>query len=121
MVCTMPHVRGEGKRMLTNLFAGRFHKRCPLCKQEVHAQGSGAVRRFGRWYCSKLHADLYELGLYEALRSVHCHHAACHGEHVPLPEALGMHFFPEPCVEPVQVEDQERCAGVDAWDRFRAS
>ena len=100
--------------MLTNLFAGLFHKRCPLCKQEAHAQGDGAVRRFGKWFCSELHADLYELELYEALRSVHWRHAACHGEHVPLPEALGMPFVPELCVELVHAEDHERCASAHA-------
>jgi hypothetical protein len=114
MVCTIPHAHREGKRMLTNLFAGLFHKRCPFCKQEVDAQGNGAVRRLGKWCCSELHADLYELELYEVLRSVHRHHAACHGEHVPLPEALGMHFSPGPCVELVHAEDYERCASAHA-------
>jgi hypothetical protein len=99
--------------MLTNLFAGLFHKRCPLCKQEV--QGSAAVQRFGKWFCSKLHADLFELDLYEALRSVRCHHAACHGKHVPLPEAVGMYFSPRPGVERAQADhDDERCASAHA-------
>jgi hypothetical protein len=55
-------------------------------------QGSAAVQRFGKWFCSEMHADLYEMELYEALRTVHCHHAACHGEYVPLPEAVGTDF-----------------------------
>jgi hypothetical protein len=76
--------------MLMNRFAYLLRKHCPLCKEEVQEQGDGAVQRFGKWFCSKVHADLYEWKLYEALRTVHCHHAGCHGEHVPLPEAVEM-------------------------------
>ena len=81
--------------MLLNLFAGLFRKHCPLCKLEVHAHCGGAVQRFGRWFCSENHADLYELELYDALRTVHCRHTSCHGEHVPLPEAVGLSFSPK--------------------------
>jgi hypothetical protein len=76
--------------MLLNVFAKLFYKRCPYCSQEVHEGSRHAVQRFGKWYCSEIHADLYELELYEALRTTHCHHAGCHGEHAPLPEALGV-------------------------------
>jgi hypothetical protein len=79
--------------VLTNLFAGLFRKRCPLCKQEVPGQGNIAVQRLGKWFCCELHAELYEMGLYEALRTVYWGHAAYHGEHVPLPEAVGMNFL----------------------------
>jgi hypothetical protein len=78
--------------MLMHLFAGLFHKRCPLCKQEVHEQANTAVQRFGKWCCSGLHADLYELELYEALRTVYCRHARRHCQHVPLPAAVSMDF-----------------------------
>jgi hypothetical protein len=80
--------------MLLNLFVGLFHKRCPLCRQEVHEQDGTVVRRFGKWYCSEMHADLFELELYEALRTVHCRHVGCHGAHVPLPEAVGKDCSP---------------------------
>jgi hypothetical protein len=90
--------------MLTHLFSGLFHKRCPLCKQEVHAQSQAVVPRFGKWFCSEMHADLYELDLYEALSSVRCHHAACHGKHVPLPEAVGGPFSPRLCEELAHAE-----------------
>jgi hypothetical protein len=86
MVHTMSRAYAEGKRMLRNFFAGLFRKRCPLCKQEVQPQGSAAVQRLGKWYCSTLHADLYELALYEALRTLQCRHTGCHGAHGPLPE-----------------------------------
>jgi hypothetical protein len=80
--------------MLRNRFVGLFHKRCPRCKQEVYEQGDQVVQRLGKWFCSEGHADAYELELYEALRTVHCRHAGCHGEYVPVPEALGMSFSP---------------------------
>ena len=70
--------------MWLNCFAGLFRKSCPLCRQEVHAHETHAVQHFGKWFCSKVHADLYEWQLYEALRTVHCQHAGCHGEHGPL-------------------------------------
>jgi hypothetical protein len=92
IVGTLRDLPREGRRMLINRFTGLFRRRCPLCKQEVSMQGGAAVQRFGKWFCSKAHADLYELELYEALRTVHCHHAACHGEYVPLPEAVGTGF-----------------------------
>jgi hypothetical protein len=76
--------------MLMHCFTGLFRKRCPLCRQEVQAQGDETVQHFGKWFCSKVHADLYECELYEALRTVHCHHAGCHGEHVPLSDAVGL-------------------------------
>jgi hypothetical protein len=76
--------------MLMNCFAGLFRKHCPLCKQEVQEQGDEAVQQLGKWFCSKMHADLYECELYEALRTVHCHRAGCHREHAPLPDAVGM-------------------------------
>jgi hypothetical protein len=85
--------------MLMNLFAGLFHKHCPLCKEEVREQANTAVQRFGKWYCSEMHADLYELELYEALRTVRCRHSGCHGEHVPLPEAIGMDCSPRQNLE----------------------
>jgi hypothetical protein len=84
----------EITRMLLNLFVGLFHKRCPVCKQEAHEQSGASVRRFGKWYCSEMHADLYELTLYEALRTVYCRHVGCHGAHVPLPEAVGIDCSP---------------------------
>ena len=74
--------------MLLNVFGKLFCTRCPYCRQEVHEHSRRAVQRFGKWYCSEIHADLYELELYEALRTTHCRHAGCHGEHVPLPEVL---------------------------------
>jgi hypothetical protein len=96
--------------MLINLFAGLFHKRCPLCKQEVHEQGDSVVQRFGKWYCSEMHADLYELELYEALRTVHCRHAGCHGQHVPLPEAVDRDCSPEQNPTVVRFEeDHQKC------------
>jgi hypothetical protein len=99
--------------MLTNLFAGLFHRRCPLCKQEVPRPGSTAVQRFGKWFCSKRHADLYEFDLYEALRSVHYQHAARHGEHIPLPEAARMSFSPRPRMALAHAEqDHEPCVSV---------
>lgn len=76
--------------MLINLFAGLFHKRCPLCKQEVQTQGLSAVKRFGKWFCSTLHADFYEMDLYKALRTVHYRHTGCHEAQVPWPEGGGM-------------------------------
>jgi len=76
--------------MLMHCFAGLFRKRCPLCRQEVQAQGDEAVQHFGKWFCSKVHADLYEYELYEALSTVHCHHTGCHGEHAPLSDAVDM-------------------------------
>jgi hypothetical protein len=85
--------------MLLNLFVGLFRKRCPLCKQEVHEQSGTAVHRFGKWYCSAMHADLFELELYEALRTVRCRHVGCHGEHVPWPEALRMDCSPRENLE----------------------
>jgi hypothetical protein len=110
MVCTIQDSPREGKCMLMNLFTGLFHKRCPFCKQEVHMQGDEAVRRFGKWFCSEIHADVYELNLFEALHTVHCRHAGCHGEHVPLPEAVSMHFSPRQVPELAHVErDHERC------------
>jgi hypothetical protein len=96
--------------MLMSFIIGLFHKRCPLCKQEVHEAGGEAVQRFGKWFCSEIHADLYELNLYEALHTVRCHHVGCHGEYVPLPEAMGIHFSPRQVPELAHVEgDQERC------------
>jgi hypothetical protein len=95
--------------MLMNRFTGLFRRRCPLCKQDVHTQGDAAAQRFGKWFCSKAHADLYELELYEALRTMHCHHAGCHGEYVPLPEAVGMGFS-RPNVELARLrEERARC------------
>ena len=76
--------------MLMHCFTGLFHKRCPFCKQEVQAQRGAAIQYFGKWFCSKAHADLYECELYEALSTVHCHHTGCHGEHAPLSDALAM-------------------------------
>jgi hypothetical protein len=76
--------------MWLNCFAGLFRKRCPLCRQEVHAHETQAVQQFGRWFCSKVHADLYEWELYEALHTVHCQHAGCHGEHAPLSSAVNI-------------------------------
>jgi hypothetical protein len=102
-----------GKDVLANLLAGLFHKHCPLCKQEVHRQGNAAVQRFGRWFCSERHADLYEMELYEALRAVRRRHAACHGGHVPLPEAVDMDFPRR------QVAEQE-CAEGGAGEQLAA-
>jgi hypothetical protein len=96
--------------MLTHFFASLFRKRCPLCKAEVHEQSTGAVQRFGKWCCSKEHADLYELNLYEALKTVHCHHAACHGEYVPLPDAVSLNLSPGHDRELSHVEqERQRC------------
>ena len=96
--------------MLMNRFRGLFHKRCPLCKQEVYEQGGAAVRRFGKWFCSDVHADLYELDLYEALRTVHCRHVGCHGEHGPLPGAVGLNFSPRQDLGLARLgEDRKRC------------
>ena len=47
-----------------------------------------AVQRFGRWFCSEVHADLYESDLYEALQTAQCHHMACYGNLGPLPGAV---------------------------------
>jgi hypothetical protein len=88
-----------------------FDKRCPLCKQYLHEHGDRAVQRFGKWYCSEVHADLYELELYEALRTVHCRHARCHGEHVPLPAAIGIDCSPRQYLVPVRLKrDRQRCS-----------
>jgi hypothetical protein len=96
--------------MPRHFFTRLFHKRCPLCKQEVREQGDSAVQRFGKWYCSEVHADLYELDLYEALRAVHCRHAGCHGEHVPLPAAMGIDCSPRQNPELVRLtRDRRRC------------
>lgn len=46
--------------MLTNLLAKLFQRRCPICKAEVHEGAEGAVRRFGKRFCSGAHADTYE-------------------------------------------------------------
>jgi len=96
--------------MPRHFFTRLFHKRCPLCKQEVREQGDSAVQRFGKWYCSEVHADLYELDLYEALRTVHCRHAGCHGEHVPLPAAIGIDCSPQqnPTLARFE-EDRQQC------------
>ena len=56
----------------------------------VHEHGGTEVRRFGKWYCSEMHADLYELELYEALRTVHCRHVGCQGPYVPWPESVSV-------------------------------
>ena len=97
--------------MLLHFFTSLFHKHCPLCKQYVHEQGDRAVQRFGKWYCSEVHAELYELELYEALRSVHCRHAGCHGEHVPLPAAMGIDYAPRQNLVPVRPKrDRQRCS-----------
>lgn len=74
--------------MLSSFLTGLFHKRCPVCKHEVHKESNEAVQRLGRWFCSEQHADLYEIELYEALRTVRCRHVGCHGQHVPLREAV---------------------------------
>jgi len=74
--------------MRINCFAWLFRKRCPLCRQEVQAQGNEAVQQFGKWFCSKLHAERYECELAAALHTVHCHHVGCHGEHVPLSDVV---------------------------------
>jgi hypothetical protein len=96
--------------MLMNLFAGLFHKRCPLCKEEVREQGNTAVHRFGKWYCSEMHADLYELELYEALRTVYLRHVQCHGGHAPLSEALAMDYSPNPHLELARLgRNRPRC------------
>jgi hypothetical protein len=96
--------------MLVNLFMGLFHKRCPLCKQEVREEGHEAVQRLGKWFCSKVHADLYELELYEALRTVRCRHVGCHGEYGPLSAATHMSFTSRPGVELARLtEDRGRC------------
>jgi hypothetical protein len=90
--------------MLMNLFAGLFHKHCPLCKEEVREQANTAVQRFGKWCCSEIHADLYELELYEALRTVYCRHAEWHGQHVPLPAAVSMDFSSRQNLELVHLQ-----------------
>jgi hypothetical protein len=81
--------------MLLNLFAGLFRNRRPLCKQMVHEHGGTAVRRFGKWYCSEMHADLYELELYEALRTSYCRHVGCQSPYVPWPEAVNVDCSPK--------------------------
>jgi hypothetical protein len=103
IVYAMSRSKTEGTRMLMNLVAGLFRKRCPLCKQEVQVQGRGAVKRFGKWFCSTLHADLYELDLYEALRTVHRRHTGCHGAHGPLPEAGDMNLSLKQDADPAGV------------------
>ncbi len=96
--------------MLTHFLMGLFHKRCPHCKQQVHEQGDEAVQRFGKWFCSELHADIYESDLYEALQTVHCRHAMCHGEYVPLPEAVDMNLSPGYSRERAHLEhERARC------------
>jgi len=101
--------------MLMNLFAGLFHKRCPLCKQEVHEQGDTAVYRLSKWYCSEMHADLYELELYEALRAVHCRHVRCHGEHAPFPESMGIDCSPWPNIELAGLKrNHKRCFTISS-------
>lgn len=101
--------------MLMHLFTSLFHKRCPLCRQEVHQQGYGAVQRFGKWFCSEPHADLYELNLYEALYTVYRCHTARHSGHVPLPEALCLHFPPRHTRELAPLEpDHEHCSSTRA-------
>jgi hypothetical protein len=80
--------------MLTHFFTSLFYKRCPLCRKEVHEQSKVAVQRFGQWFCSEQHADIHELNLYDALYTAYHSHAAFHGGHVPLPEAMAMSFSP---------------------------
>jgi hypothetical protein len=46
--------------MISNLLTKLFQKRCPTCKAAVQVGAEGAVRRFGKWFCSKAHADKYE-------------------------------------------------------------
>ena len=99
--------------MLTHLFTGLFHKRCPLCGKEVQGQSEAAVRRLGKWFCSEPHADRYELNLYEALYTAYRRHAVSHGGHVPLPEALCLHFPPRHSRELAPLEpDHERCSST---------
>ena len=96
--------------MLLNFFAALLHKHCQLCKRTVHEQGGTAVRRFGKWYCSEIHADLYEFELYEALRTVHCRHVGCHGAHVPWPEAVIVDCSPQRHATLTRVrEDRHPC------------
>jgi hypothetical protein len=96
--------------MLLNFFAGLFHKRCMFCKQIVHEHGGTAVQRFGKWYCSEIHADLYELELYEALRTVHCRHVGCHGAYVPWREAEDTDCSPQrPATLTCLKEDGQPC------------
>jgi hypothetical protein len=83
-----------------------------LCKQEVQAQGRGAVKRFGKWFCSTPHADLYELNLYEDLRTVHGRHTGCHGAHVPWPEARAMDFSPPTALELANVRETSSAIAV---------
>jgi hypothetical protein len=89
--------------MPLHFFTKLFHKRCPLCRQDVNEQGDRAVQRFGKWYCSEVHADLYESDLYEALRTVHCRHAGCHGAYAPLPAVMGIDCSPRPNPELVRL------------------
>jgi hypothetical protein len=57
-----------------------------------------------------VHADLYELELYEALRTVHCHHAGCQGKFGPLSGATHASFSSRPGVELGRLEeDRGRC------------
>jgi hypothetical protein len=49
--------------MLMNLFAGLFTS-IARSKAGGMSRATG-VQRFGKWYCSEMHADLYELELYE--------------------------------------------------------
>jgi hypothetical protein len=105
----------EGTRMLTHLFTGLFHKHCPLCGKEVRAQSEAAVQRLGKWFCSEGHADIHELNLYEALSMVYRRHVASHGGHVPLPEALHLHFPPRHSQELTPLEpDHEKCSSTHA-------
>src|SRR5262245_33235149 len=91
----MSHSYREVTSMQLNFLAGLFQKRCPLCKQIVHEHGGAMVQRFGKWYCSEIHADLYESELYEALRTVYCRHVGCHGSHVPWREAEDIDCSPQ--------------------------
>ena len=91
--------------MLIRRFMGFFRKRCPLCKQEVRMQEDAAVQRFGKWFCCTLHADLYEVDLYQALRTAHCRHAGCHGAHVPWPQAESMNMSPRQNLQQADVEE----------------
>jgi hypothetical protein len=70
--------------MLTNLLGGLVRKRCPLCKAEIPRGGEGVVRRLGKLFCSRSHADTYEYHLYQALREFQLDHTTRHGDYAPL-------------------------------------
>jgi hypothetical protein len=103
--------------MLMCLLLSLFRKRCPQCRAEVHKEGHGVVQRFGRWFCSEVHADLYESDLFEVLQTARCHHRACHGGLGPLPGTVNLNLSLRRVSDLTDLEHHEdRYSSHGFWD-----